>query len=192
MGYSIVEVEDFRSGRFVVATYRQQLVAPALSYYLAIDLDNAGGGGPYRHITGLANPGVKLATVSAYAKKSAAGASWELRIGVVRAIDAINSTILFFRPGSLNLASTGIVESRVEASLFPNVLDLTVVAGVATRLASGNTLIDPGLNTGTLIPDVSGINRVVAPGDVILRLERTVGAGTADFDLTLGYAVEAS
>lgn len=170
----------------VMADYHCAL-ATSTSYFLGIDLDNDGGAGPYKHSSGTA---VKMVGVSTQAQKYAALDDWDVLFGSILTINGAQATIGWLRFGSIRLQDTGILRATSVDKDFPVPIDMTVSGGDYTRIASGFKEIVTAVNTSTPLPDVSGVTRTPAVGDVVIRSRRNSGSGGLLFHFCFWYLVE--
>jgi len=153
-------------------------------YSLAVDLDNAGGAGPYKHtLTG----GLQLYAVSATLIKSQIGAEWNAIAGVVLEIDDTEATIAWLEFLSIHAEDTSTNVSSRARETFPVPIDLTVDSGALPQIATGYTETVTAVNTSTTLLDIGGNARTPAVGDLVTRVEKVSGSGTATLHVSLWY-----
>jgi hypothetical protein len=181
-----VQTSQALASRVVVADYYRPLTS-ATSYFLGIDLDNAGGSGPYKHGSGTA---VKMVGVSSVAQKYRAQDDWDVLFGAILSINGVQAVIGWLGFGSTHLQSTIVLKDSTVDKDFPVPVDMSVSGGDYTKIASGFKETVTAVNTGVTIPDVSGVNRTPAAGDVIIRARRNSGTGDLLFHFCFWYLVE--
>jgi len=190
MVFRVVEVDStpftLDRDKVVVADFFVDGIA-ASTDFIGIDLDNAGGTGPYKHEDGY---GIKLVGASGNLLKDSSGAKWDALFGVVLSITAISAEVGWLQVGSLHLRDTGRFESSFVNRDFPVILDLTVSSGDFTKTAAAFKTIEPGINTTITLDDIAGLPRTPAVGDLIVRVDKISGAGTALIHYSLFYFVE--
>jgi len=156
-------------------------------YFLLIDLDNQGGGGPYKHS---GSGGVKFHWVHGHLIKSKQQAEWNVVLLVVLDIDGTDATLAALEFSSLHSEDTLKYESSITQSVTPHVLDLTVSGSSLAFLTVGD--IRTGVvevNTSSTLKDVAGNDVVPSVGDVLVLVKKGTGSGTAKFHYTLIYEV---
>lgn len=175
------------ASELVAVSYRKAGIVTTPSYFLFIDLDNAGGAGPYKHQAGA---GVRLARVVGSLVKSNITDQWRIDFGVVLSIGASDATIAWIRAGCLSLQDTNNVQDRFDMQFSPLVLPLAVEGGALTCVAASFIETVADLATGIQIPDVGGTSRGAAPGDIVLRVTRQSGSSAVLFHHMAFYYVE--
>ena len=184
----VASPEDTDRRNIVGADIFHNAIAGPTDYFLAVDLSNEGGSGPYKHST--LSGGVKLTGYSGVLLKSKVQDQWDALVGVVLAIDGTQATVAYLQMGSLHLRSTNEFKDRVKFETFPVLLDLTVSSGEFSDLVVGFTETTTDLNTGVTIPNVEGTGVTPAVGDVIIKTDRVSGSGTATVHYSFWYFVE--
>jgi len=180
-----------RSEAVGVDYFKTGIASSGPQYFLAIDLDNAGGAGSYLHETG-AN-GIWLTGITGTLIKSKTGAAWDAIFGVIMAIDGTEATIAYLEFGSLHARATDkIAETFIK--LFTGNVDLTVVGGQLRRFATGLEETTTDINTGMTLSDVKGVARTPAVGDILFKVENLSTAappsGTSEIHYSFAYFVE--
>lgn len=181
-----VQVGQGLAAQIVSADYHVPL-ASATTYFLGIDLDNAGGSGPYKHGSGTA---VKMVGVSSMAQKYRAQDDWDVLFGAVLSINVTQAVIGWVGFGSVHLQSTTLLKDGTVDKDFPVPIDMSVSAGDYSKIASGFKETITAVNTAVTLPDVSGAARTPAAGDVIIRARRNSGTGGLLFHFCFWYLVE--
>lgn len=182
------------SKTIVEVDYRKDNISNS-SYFLLIDLDNAEGAGPYKHAY-VSGDGIKLVGVTGSLRKITPGDKWISFFCVVLNVTESNTTLVPMRPGTIGLRSTADVQKELEASPLTTTvgvpMNLRVVDGTLTNIAVGGDglMVVTDLTSASQIPDVAGTNRAVAPGDVVLRLQRISGNQSVFFQYHCWYYVE--
>jgi hypothetical protein len=156
-------------------------------YFLLIDLDNAGGSGPYLHESG---DGIKVTKIRATLIKDNVADQIIAFMGVILSIDATEATIGYTKIGTIGLRDTLAKQADERLDFYPNLLDLTVSSGSFDKIATSYEVTTTDLKTSSSIPDVGGTNRTPAVGDLVLKIERKLGSDTALFHYFLSYFVE--
>lgn len=157
----------------VVADYWRDAIVDT-TYLLAIDLDNAGGAGPYKHGPGSA---LKLLGGRATVSKNVAGGAWTTQFGTILSISAVQATIGWLTLGRIDLRGSSVFDDRIQYNTFPIIVDLAVSGGDYVEIAAGYKEVVAAVNTGITLPDVSGVGRTPAVGDLVLRADSIVGGG---------------
>lgn len=181
-----VQVSQDLSSQLVIADYYAPL-ATATTYFLGIDLDNNGGSGPYKHGAGTA---IKMVGVSSVAQKYRAQDDWDVLFGAVLSINGTQAVIGWLGFGSVHLQNTGVLKDSVVDKDFPVPVDLSTSGGDYSRAASGFKETVVTVNTAITLPDVSGVGRTPAVGDVVIRARRNSGSGGLLFHFCFWYLVE--
>jgi hypothetical protein len=171
--------------KVVAVSYRVDPITAATTYLLGIDLDNPGG--VYKHAAGTA---IRLAGVHGTLLKVTTANQWRVFVGTVLAINAVDATIGWIGFGALGAQDTGSIQEVTTVLPFPILADLSFSAGDYTKIAASHKETTTALNTGSLIPDVSGVNRTPAVGDLVLRVERISGGSNALIHYLFWYWVE--
>jgi len=173
--------------KIVVVNYRKASIDAATTYLMLIDLNNNGGGGPYKH-TGSSS--VKLAGLHATALKDVIGDKWRTFIGIILSINATEAVVGWVRVGTIGLVDTGSQQEDKTVITFPFVTDFTVSGGDYTKIADSYKETIAAINTGTTHEDVGGNMRAPAVGDMMLKVERTQGSGIFLIHYQLWYYVD--
>jgi hypothetical protein len=185
-----------RRDDYVAVIYRKTGVlsgsaAGSSAYFLFIDLDNAGGAGPYKHGSGSS---LLVGQIDATARKDQIGAQFISFIAVIKAINGTQATLVLIRPGNVGLRDTSTSQRDAKLDAFPFPLDLTVSGGSMSRIATGGDgeVTTTAVNTGITLPDVGGTGRTPAVGDVLLKVDKVAGLSTASllFNYYVSYLVE--
>jgi len=168
----------------VMASFRKSAVS-ATSFFLLVDLDNAGG--LYKHASG---SGMKLIGANGTLIKDKILDQWLSQMGVVTAVDAPNNqaTIAYTRLGAVGLRDTVRIQDVFSSVPYPALADFTVSGGQPTKLATNHSVVETV--TGAQAEDIGGQNRVLAPGDLVLKVQKVLGTGTVIANYTIWYFVE--
>jgi len=188
----VVVTEGVQAAAVVVADFHRDPItvgAGSKKDYIALDLDNQSGGGPYKHDE--TGQGLKIVGLRAGLRKSRITDQWDARFGVVLRIDGANADIAWLQDGYLKLRDTLLHEQRSDMARPNFVLDLTVESNVLVDVApSFITLNDATINTGVNLDDVAGNSIAPAVGDVLLRVDHISGDGEALLHYQFSYFAE--
>ena len=171
----------------VAVNYRQTGIS-STTYLMLIDINNAGGSGPYKH--GVDAGGIKLYGFHGTMLKSIVNDSWRVFVGAILSIDGTSAVIGWVRPGSIGLQTTGDAQIVETVLQYPVPVDFTVNNGDYTNIATSFKETVTAVNTGVLINDVSGTGRTPAVGDLLLRVEKVSGLGNVLIHYFSWYNVE--
>jgi len=152
----------------------------ATTYLLTIDLDNPGAS--YKHASG---SGILIYGGSATLLKSSTGAEWRVLSGVITAIDGTQASVVWLEMFSVHVEDTGRSFGRHEAKPFPIPMDLTTPLSKIAAKAQVTT----DVNTGVTLEDVNGDSRTPAVGDLISKVEKLSGSGSALLHQSIWYQV---
>lgn len=166
--------------RVVGVDYYQLAINAAASYYLTIDVSNLGGA--YKHAAG---SDVVLYGGSCTLIKSNIAATWDAMLGVIVSISGASANIVWIDAFHLSLEDTSGVRDRRRSELFPIPINLAASLPKLAALAQNV----PAVNTGVTLPDVAGVARTPAQGDIVTRVRRLSGAGNADLHQSVFYEV---
>jgi len=181
----VTDASSTQAASIVTADFYREITV-ADNNFVAIDLDNAAGAGPYKH--DYTKPGLKIAHLGAYIQKDDVIDQWEAKFGVVTRIDASDADIVWLQDGILRLFDTATFEARNEVRRPNSLLDLTVTAGALVDVApSFITLNDTAVNTATPLKNIADSDVTPAVGDIILRVARTFGTDKARVHYQFGY-----
>lgn len=190
MPFNIVEVDctpfTIDRDKIVVAGIHKEV--SDTTYFVGIDLSNASTS--YRHAhAGLAADGYYLVLAGMDGKliKSNASAKWEVKVGTVLGIDDVQSNIGWLQHGSLYLQNTGAFEANFNNRDFPVLTSLENSKGRYTKLAKSEVEHVFEVDGYSLLNDVNGNNVIPNVGDLIIRVKKISGAGTAFIDYTFWY-----
>lgn len=170
--------------QIVLANFAKEGVS-ATTYYVLVDLD----GVPYAHDE--AGTRLVMAGAAAQGFKSNIGAKWAVQIGIVMTIDGTDAKVGWLPIASLSLRDTSQFSGGQHLPLFPDYVDLSQTGGVFDKIASN--LYESGItavNTGVTLEDALGNSVTPAVGDMIMRAELVLGAGTLDFKYAVQYWAE--
>jgi len=194
-GVNRLRVETQGEGRFeglVVVDYYVAAAASAVNDYMLIDLDNSGGSpgtpgaGPYKHDE--TGTGIKLRGMSAKLVKGKVKDTWNMYFGVITAVDGTDADISWFEIGAVHASDTARTAERIDPTMFPLELDMT---STLAKVAAGfQSVADTTIHTGMTLDDIAGNTITPAVGDIVLRVNREGGDGTALIHYTLWYIAE--
>jgi hypothetical protein len=173
-----------QAAKLVVASYHAAALA-ATTHILFIDLSD--GGGDYKHS---GSSSLKIIQLAASIVKSSIGSQWRSLVGVILAINATEATMHWMDAATLFALDTSAVEQH-KASVFPSAIDLAVSAGALTFFAGG--FVETGVtdvNTTGTLDNVVGNATTPAVGDMVLRVTKDSGSGTAEVAYSSRYLVD--
>lgn len=155
------------------------------NYFLWIDLDNAGGTGPYKHTeTGA----IQIAATFTRLTKDKAQAAHFTGAAVILEIDGTSAQLGFLGETELFNDNSTLLTIQKTIVYFPLVLELRPDGlGGIDNIVSNNIVTDTNINTGVTIPDIGGNLRTPAVGDLILKEQRIEGTGSASWDYAAIY-----
>lgn len=136
-------------------------------YAMMIDLSNVSSS--YAHSPSLS--GIKLSSIQGYCEKTHAQEKWKLHLGVVRSTSITGSLINWISVGHQSLSDTYRFHNSVDSSPV-NSVDLTVVAGSLTNVASNNSQLVSDVKSDTLMIDAMGKQVTPESGDLLLRITK--------------------
>lgn len=170
-----------------VLEFSKQISSSGPTFFLLIDLDNDGGSGPYPHV----NTGhIIVGAFTAHIDKSSSGAQWEARLGVILTIDGTSAAVAFIQAGSVEASNTAQFHADSRASNYPLVASLRVSSGELVDFFTNSNETETSLNTGITIEDVGGNLVTPGVGDMIIKVERGSGSGTANIAYATRYRTE--
>ncbi len=189
--YVISEVEStpFSNDRDNVVgadLFKSGITGASAAYYLAIDLSN--GSGNYKHT--VTSGGVILFGLTGSFIKTNLASVWDIDIGIIRTINGTQANIAWLEIGSIHSKDSSRAEWDLNYWFFPVKINLTVSGGVLTKIVTGNTENITAVNTAITLSDASNTNATPAVGDVVVRVNRASGSGTADLHLSFWYLTE--
>lgn len=170
----------------VIADYFKDAIT-ATTYLLGIDLDNAGGAGPYKHGSGSA---IKIVGGEAVGTKNNAGGAWTTQFGTILSISSSQATIGWLTRGRIDLRGNSVFDAHSIFDTFPMITDLSVSGGDYVDIACGHKEVVTAVNTTITLPDVSGVGRTPAVGDLVIRANAIVAAGALTLQYGFRYYVE--
>lgn len=179
-----IAVGHIHEGQEVWADFHKEAMTDG-AYHIFLEL-NYVGGQQYRHTGGSY---FVICSGTASAVKSAAADVWLVRVGVIVRINGTDADIAWLHSLDLSAhdpATTGADVLRfgfdqcvnLQMTTPPN-FDRMAVGDIETAIAA--------VNTGLTLPEISGVARTPAVGDVVMRPDRTTGAGTIDVSYSVQY-----
>lgn len=147
------------------ANIRADLPGLANQYLLLVDLDNAGGAGPYKHIV-TAGQGVTIVSLAGALRKQNILDQWEAVLATVLSVGVASSDLALVCLGRIGMADALTSEKEIALALP---VDLSVSGGDLVAIAAP-VMVEAGLTSASAVPDVSGTPRAISPGDVLINV----------------------
>jgi hypothetical protein len=170
-------------------------IANEMQVFMAIDLDNNGGKGPYFHDKG--SKTINLKWRHGFIRKSKAADEWAVLGATILSIDDKEAKLAVSGPcGFHPTIGTTALTCTILENFSPGGFDLSVVNGKMARMAGGiDFMVIPNINTFTPIPDPSGNMVIPGVGDYVFIAttpfqQGQKPSGTMDFSIVLAYTAE--
>jgi hypothetical protein len=189
MSFVIAEVDSTPQSKvaekFVAVEFYNSAITNT-TYFILIDLD--GGGGDYKHS---GSSSVKVVSSSARIIKERMISQWKSMIGIILAINGTDATIGWLHAVSLYATDTARLKSEIGQSTKIFGIDLAQTAGDFDYIVAGNIETNvTAVNTGANLDNVKGNAVTPAVGDVILKVEKVSGGGSAEVSYSMTYFVD--
>ncbi len=169
---AVVGADYFKSGISGSATF------------LAIDLDNQNGTGPYKHtLTG----SIRYIGTGGTVLKEKTGAEWDALFGTILQTSTTGSNVGWFQLGSLHARSSDTNESTFRSEIFPVHIDTRVENNDFSFVAAKFITEESDIQSDGTLEDIKGNQITPEVGDTVLKVENISGGGTAEVHYSFWY-----
>lgn len=144
------------------------------NFRILIDLSDTTN---YKHA---ATGALELYHVANITTRNVAGNRFNVFIGVVLSVSAGDVVVAYIEPGSLGNQSGDPQRLTEDRIFYPSPLNLRVASGTLSAGVVFETISETSINSGSAIKTsrVGSPTANPAPGDLIVKIERTTGADT--------------
>ncbi len=166
----------------VFVVFRKSLTTAGPTYFMLVDLDNAGS--DYKHTdTGE----IQLLRIIGAIDKEQANAQWTAEAIVVLAATASNVTYARIGAGTVRADKTDVLVEKTDFAAVPIAIPLKVTGGDFEKIATNTKIVTTDITDASNLENIAGNNRNPAPGDMLIRVERVAGSGNAELSYGLIY-----